>query len=66
MIIPDYTPENWHWIVAGDDTRAWSSAANAYVTEWPADRVTRIASEAELRDVLAVYGLRGPLIMPVD
>jgi UDP-N-acetylmuramoylalanine-D-glutamate ligase len=47
-----YSAENWHWIVGGDASQAWSSAARAYVTEYPADRVTRIASEAELRDVL--------------
>lgn len=47
-----YTPSNWFWIVAGDDTRAWSSSAKAFVATFPADKTTRIASEAELRDVL--------------
>lgn len=57
-----FRPGDWFWIVAGDDTRAWSSAAGAYVTDWPDDQVTRIASEAELNDVLARYNLVGPLI----
>lgn len=56
----DYTPHNWHWIVGGDETRAWSSAAGGYVETWPTDAVTRIASEAELTDVLRPYGLMLP------
>ena len=51
-----YMPRNWHWIVGGDTSRAWSSAARAYVAEYPPDRVTRIVSELELRDVLAAAG----------
>lgn len=62
----DYRPGNWFWIVAGDISRVWSSAASAYVTEWDAERTTRIASEAELRDVLRVYGLKGPGVDTVD
>jgi hypothetical protein len=27
-----FTPRDWFWIVGGDETRAWSSAAAAYVT----------------------------------
>lgn len=57
-----YTPRSWFWIVGGDDSRAWSSAASAYVQSWDQSRLTRIASEAELNDVLAPYGLRGPLV----
>jgi hypothetical protein len=56
----DYSPLDWFWIVGGDQSRAWSSASSAYVTEWDADRVTRITSEAELRDVLRPYGVSGP------
>jgi len=65
-----YLPQNWNWIVAGDESRAFSSnaflAANgtsmtdfpaAYVTQWPEDAVTRIGSEAELADVLIAAGL---------
>lgn len=62
MIEPIYNPFDWHWIVGGDESRYWSSAAGAYVEELPEGvGVTRIASEAELTDVLAVYGLRGPV-----
>jgi hypothetical protein len=55
-----FDPFDWHWIVGGDDTRAWSSAAGAYVQSWPSDMVTRIASETELSDVLRKYGLDVP------
>lgn len=55
-----YDPRNWNWIVGGDESRAWSSAAGEYVTDFPADRVTRIASETELNDVLRPYGLALP------
>lgn len=55
-----YQPDNWFWIVAGDTSRAWSSAAGAYVTEYPDDRLTRIESEASLNDVLRPHGLALP------
>ena len=56
-----YNPRSWHWIVAGDESRFWSSAAGTYVEELPPGAgVTPIASEAELDDVLAAYGLLGP------
>ena len=54
-------PHNWHWIVAADESRFWSSAVSAYVDELPEGAgVTRITSEAELDDALAPYGLLGP------
>jgi hypothetical protein len=53
----EYTPHDWHWIVGGDPNRAWSSAARSYVTDYPSDRVSRIANEVELYDVLAKRGL---------
>ena len=56
----EYTPLDWHWIVGGDPSRAWSSASGCYVSDYPFDRVTRIASEAELNDVLRPYGLALP------
>lgn len=60
-------PYNWFWIVGGDTSRgAWSSAARAYVRDWPPEAVTRIASEAELSDVLRGYGLRGPIVDAAD
>lgn len=61
-----FTPTDWFWVVGGDESRAWSSAAGAYVTDYPADRLTRIDSEASLTDVLRRYGLRGPAPTPID
>lgn len=62
-----YTPTDWHWIVGGDESRYWSSAAGAYVEELPEGAgVTRIASEDELTEVLAVYGLPGPVAIVPD
>lgn len=63
----DYNPRNWYWIVAGDESRVYSSASGDYVPladvtyqEWLAgeNNPTRIASEAELGEVLAPYSLR--------
>lgn len=52
-----YTPSDWHWIVAGDESRWWSSAAGTYVAPdqaWLEDgnQPSRIANEVELNDVL--------------
>ena len=58
MIEVPYNPRNWYWILGADENRAWSSAAAAYVTEWDADRVTRIANEVELYDALAKSGFK--------
>ncbi len=77
--ISAYDAFNWFWIIGGDHTRFWSSAAGIYVealpanwfptTQGAADAATdtgdfyvcsRIASESELDDVLAVYGILGP------
>lgn len=55
-----YSPQNWHWIVNGDDSKAWSSSKGAYVTEYPKDAVTRIDSEQSLSDVLRPHGLAMP------
>lgn len=55
-----YTPQDWYWIIGSDTSRAWSSAAGAYVTEWDLDRVTRIDTEQSLSDVLRPYGLLLP------
>lgn len=35
-MITNHNPYDWYWIVAGDEARAWSSAAGAYVAELPA------------------------------
>lgn len=60
--LPIYTPHDWFWIVADDETRAWSSAVSAYVTNWPTERVTRIANEIELDSVLKAANLVGIVI----
>lgn len=81
---------NHFWIVAGDETRFWSSAAGAYVEVLPprvfltladaanaleisesdaatyADIVGRVDTEDELTDMLAGYGLRGPVFRAPD
>lgn len=63
----EYTPQNWYWIVAGDETRAFSSASGGYVPSdnavfvaWKSDGTlpTRIDTEANLGEVLAPYRLR--------
>lgn len=62
----DYNPRVWFWIVAGDTSRAWSSAAGTYVADYDSSRVTRIVSEAELNDVLRPYGLTLPAPTQAD
>ena len=66
--MPDtYNPYDWFWIVGGDESRYWSSATAAYVDVLPDGAgVTRIGSESELSAVLAVYGLRGPIVSVDD
>ena len=61
-----YNVANWFWIVGGDEARAWSSAAGAYVAPPPADRVTRIATEIELSEVLRPHGLVLPAPSAAD
>lgn len=60
----DYNPKNWYWIVGGDQTKAYSSAAGDYVpaanatfVAWKVDGTipTRIDTEANLGEVLAPY-----------
>jgi hypothetical protein len=63
----EYDPRGWFWIVAGDETRWWSSASASYVPPIQSIRdeggmPTRILNEQELTDVLAVYGLKGPYV----
>lgn len=62
-----YNPADWYWIVGGDGTKVFSSASgsmvpvsNATYQAWLADGTlpTRIASKAELGDVLAPYSVR--------
>ena len=61
--MPEYSPFDWYWAVDGEAGRYWSSLAGNYVRDLPAGAgLTRIASEAELTDVLAAYGLPGPIV----
>lgn len=62
-----YDPRNWYWIVAGDETKVYSSVSGDYVpvadatyAAWTADGTppSRIASEAELGEVLSQHALR--------
>lgn len=55
-----FNPENWFWTIDGDTSRAWSSATGSYTTAFDPEKTTNIASEAELSDVLRVYGLAVP------
>jgi len=62
MMPRNYDPADWYWIVAGDESRWYSSAAAAYVAPDQAfldggNRPTRIANEDELWDVLADAGV---------
>ena len=61
--LPIYTPEDWYWQVAGRSDY-WSSATAAYVETLPEGAAfTPIASEMELSEVLAPYGLAGPAVI---
>lgn len=62
----NFDVRDWFWIVGGDASRAWSSRESRYVAGWPVDRLTRIASEAELSEVLLTRGLRGPVVLPAQ
>lgn len=60
-----YDARNWHWTIGGDDSQYWSSALGAYVEELPEGAgVSDLPTEAELDEVLAVYGLLGPTARP--
>jgi hypothetical protein len=60
---PPYDPAAWYWQVAGRNDY-WSSAAGAYVEALPEGAAfTTIASEIELSEVLAPYGLAGPAVI---
>jgi hypothetical protein len=61
-----FDPANWYWIVAGDETQLWSSAAGSTVAaddathvSWRAagGRPTRIANAFELDQVLRQHGM---------
>lgn len=52
-----YVASAWFWVVAGDESRAWSSADGAYVNKWPSDMCTRVGSEDAINEVLYAAGL---------
>jgi len=52
MILPAYDPNNWFWIVQGDETKAYSSALGDFTSSYDVGRLTRIASIDELIEVL--------------
>jgi len=59
MTDAEYTPGDWFWFVGDDRSRAWSSAAKAYVDAIAIPQgVTPsvIANEVELYDALARAG----------
>jgi hypothetical protein len=63
-----FNPRDWYWVVAGDATQAWSSAASAFV---PIDdampgRITRIAALADLDEVLRRMALVSPIVTATD
>ncbi len=48
----DEIQQHFFWIV-GNDTRAWSSADNIYVDEWPTSQARHVDTEDELAIALA-------------
>lgn len=67
MTGPSYSPDSWFWVVGGDETRVYSSAAGRFVQPGNAAYqaflaaggiATRIASADDLGDVLADAGVR--------
>jgi len=62
-----YNPKDWYWFVAGDETKAFSSKRGDFVlisdptySAWidGGGVASRIASAAELGEVLAPYNIR--------
>jgi hypothetical protein len=63
----DHNPSDWYWLVAGDNTKFYSSKVGNYVLPSNTDYIawlgrgnlpTRILSEAELGEVLAPLSIR--------
>jgi hypothetical protein len=61
-----FEPHKWFWIVGGDESRAWSSEEGGWVASWEADRLSLIASLAELDEVLRRHGLASPIVTADD
>ena len=63
----EYDPENWYWIVGGDETKVFSSKSGNFVAASDAAYLswrgaggipTRILNTAELGEVLAPFNIR--------
>jgi hypothetical protein len=59
-------PNDWYWVVAGDETQVYSSARDAYFPISDSAYITwkqafcepsRIPTEAEMLAILAAYGI---------
>jgi len=61
-----YNPYTWHWLVGDDESRAWSSAAGAWVTSWDDERLTRIEDLTGLDEVLRRNGFVSCLVTADD
>ena len=71
----EFDPKNWYWIVNGSATEVYSSATGGYVSAldqtyaaWlqSGNDPSRIRSEAELGEVLAVYQVRPVTVTVLD
>jgi hypothetical protein len=51
--LPKYDPNNWFWIIDGDEQRGYSSAACSYVPIANVD-MTRVARVSRENDMIAV------------
>lgn len=61
-----FEPHKWFWIVGGDESQAWNSEEGGWVASWDADRLSRIASLAELDEVLRQHRLTSPIVTADD
>lgn len=66
ILVEEYNPAAWFWVVGGDTSRAWSSAASSYVTEWNSARCSRVPSESALDAEMRRCGLASPIITADD
>lgn len=69
MIASTYTPEDWYWIVDGNDAQLWSSKTGGYVAAEDVPEgagIARIANEVELSDVLRPHRLTLPVVSAQD
>lgn len=59
------SPYDWFWVVGGDESRAWSGAAEAYVSTFLPEKTTHVDSEITLRAMLEPYGIFPPIPLSV-